>query len=166
LLLPILVATAITSGCNGDPGVANPPTVTANSPVDSATEVEIDAVISADFQQSIDPSTLTVMTFTVACPAGVPLAGAVSYDAPNNRAVFTPTAALPGDVTCTASISTGVKNHQGVPLASGVVWTFATALDPALVAQGQQIFRFDTFGDETQWTGCACTRSLGLPSTQ
>ena len=28
----------------------------------------------------------------------------------------------------------------------------ATALDPAEVAQGQQTFRFDTFGDETQWT--------------
>ena len=25
-------------------------------------------------------------------------------------------------------------------------------LDPALVAQGKEIFRFDTFGDETQWT--------------
>lgn len=28
----------------------------------------------------------------------------------------------------------------------------ANALDPAEVAQGQQTFRFDTFGDETQWT--------------
>jgi cytochrome c5 len=28
----------------------------------------------------------------------------------------------------------------------------ASAPDPALVAQGKQIFRFDTFGDETQWT--------------
>ena len=26
-------------------------------------------------------------------------------------------------------------------------------LDPALVAQGKDIFRFDTFGDETFWTG-------------
>jgi mono/diheme cytochrome c family protein len=26
------------------------------------------------------------------------------------------------------------------------------AADPALVAQGREIFRFDTFGDETQWT--------------
>ena len=24
--------------------------------------------------------------------------------------------------------------------------------DPAMVAQGRQIFRFDTFGDETKWT--------------
>jgi cytochrome c5 len=28
----------------------------------------------------------------------------------------------------------------------------ASAPDPAVVALGQQIFRFDTFGDETQWT--------------
>jgi mono/diheme cytochrome c family protein len=27
-----------------------------------------------------------------------------------------------------------------------------SAPDPALIAKGQQIFRFDTFGDETQWT--------------
>jgi hypothetical protein len=27
-----------------------------------------------------------------------------------------------------------------------------TAPDPVLLAEGQKIFRFDTFGDETQWT--------------
>jgi len=27
-----------------------------------------------------------------------------------------------------------------------------SASDPALIAKGQQIFRYDTFGDETQWT--------------
>jgi hypothetical protein len=27
------------------------------------------------------------------------------------------------------------------------------ATDPALIEKGKQIFRFDTFGDETQWTG-------------
>ena len=26
-------------------------------------------------------------------------------------------------------------------------------LDPALVAEGKEIFRFDTFGDEGFWTG-------------
>jgi cytochrome c5 len=30
--------------------------------------------------------------------------------------------------------------------------TAATPPDPVLLTQGQQIFRFDTFGDETQWT--------------
>lgn len=155
-LLPLLLAATL-AGCGGsgdrdhDP-VVNPPTVIAQSPVDGATEVATGAPISAVFDHSMDPATLTATSFTVACPAGTNITGAVTYDAANNRAVFTPAAALPGDVTCTTSITTGAKNSQGVPLASGLVWTFATALDPALVAQGQQIFRFDTFGDETQWT--------------
>ena len=50
----------------------------------------------------------------------------------------------------------------------------ATALDPAEVAQGQQTFRFDTFGDETQWTdalrmheviGAAVARQLVVAET-
>lgn len=154
--LPVLAAIAIASGCTGDQNLdrflEGPPAVIVNSPIDAAIEVPTSAVISADFQQSIDPSTLTATTFAVACPAGTNITGALSYDAPNNRALFTPAAALPGDVTCRVSISTGIKNRLGIPLARGVVWTFATALDPTLVAQGQQIFRFDTFGDETQWT--------------
>lgn len=33
------------------------------------------------------------------------------------------------------------------------------ALTPALIAEGQQIFRYDTFGDEQLWTAArACTR--------
>ncbi len=36
----------------------------------------------------------------------------------------------------------------------------ALARHGKLVKQGQQIFRFDTFGDERQWSMCcACTRS-------
>ena len=152
LPMMLIAALAAVSGCSDDRSAAIPPAVVANFPADGAVEVATNATISADFQQAMDPSTLTVATFTVAGPAGTSIAGTVSYDAPNNRAIFTPAAALPGDVTCTASISTGVENSRGVALASDAVWTFATALDPALVAEGQQIFRFDTFGDETQWT--------------
>ncbi|MGQ0384212.1 MAG: c-type cytochrome [Gammaproteobacteria bacterium] len=39
---------------------------------------------------------------------------------------------------------------MGLP--ADVSWSFTTALDPALVAMGREIFRYDTFGDETQWT--------------
>lgn len=155
-MLPVLAAIAIAYGCSGDRNldldVLNPPAVTAKSPVDGADEVATNTAISAVFQHPMDPSTLTPSSFTVACPAGTNIAGTVSYDAPNNRAEFTPAAALPGDVTCTATINTDARNTLGIRLASDVQWTFATALDPALVAQGQEIFRFDTFGDETQWT--------------
>lgn len=156
LTLPALVTIALVSGCDGDGGlgqlVSPPPAVNGMSPPEGAVEVPIDAVISADFQRSIDPSTLDAGNFAVACPAGSDIAGTFSYDAPNRRAVFTPATALPGDVLCSARIGTGIRSDLGVPLANEVSWTFATALDPDLVAQGREIFRFDTFGDETQWT--------------
>lgn len=156
LALPMAAAIAVAAGCGGDgslaQNVAGPPAVTATSPANAAIEVATDALISVDFQQAMDPATLTSANFNVACPMGTTIDGTISYDAEKNRATFTPEAALPGDVTCRASVGTEIKSRLGVPLASGVVWTFATALDPDLVAQGQQVFRFDTFGDETQWT--------------
>lgn len=151
LLIPLVSVVAIACGCSGG-GESLPPSVTATAPAQGATEVPIDATITAEFRRSMDPSTLTAASFAVACPAGTSIAGTVSYDAAGMRAVFTPAAALPGDVTCVATISTAAKDSRGKPLAGEVQWTFATALDPALVAQGREIFRFDTFGDETQWT--------------
>jgi hypothetical protein len=151
--IPLLLAALVVAhGCEDGRGAADPPAVTARFPADGSTEVPTDSGIHADFLQAMDASTLTAATFTVACPAGSDVAGAVNYDASGKRAEFTPLAALPGDVTCTASIDAGVRNSRGVPLTGGVQWTFATALDPALVAEGRQVFRFDTFGDETQWT--------------
>jgi hypothetical protein len=156
-LLLLVVAGCLTAcGGNGDRNhdavFMSPPTVTAISPVDGAIEVATGAPISAAFDHAMDPSTLTATSFTLTCPAGTSITGAIAYDASNNGAVFTPSAPLPGDVTCTARLTTGAKDSQGVALASALAWTFATALDPAVVAQGQRIFRFDTFGDETQWT--------------
>jgi hypothetical protein len=156
LALPALITSTLVSGCDGDGGlgqiVSPPPMVTAVSPTEGAVEIPVDAIISADFQRSIDPSTLNTANFAIACPADSDIAGTFSYDAPNRRAVFTPATALPGDVVCSARLGTGIRSDLGVPLEDDFSWTFATALDPDLVAQGREIFRFDTFGDETQWT--------------
>ena len=149
--LTLIAAVATALGCSDD-GDRPPPVVIASSPASGATEVPVDATVTADFQRSMDPSTLTPETFAVACPAGTDITGTVSYDAADMRATFTPSAALPGDTTCVVSLNTGARSARGVPLDGDVEWTFATALDPALVAEGRQIFRFDTFGDETQWT--------------
>lgn len=151
LLAPLVSAIAVACGCS-DGGGSAAPSVTAMSPAEGATEVPVDATITADFRRSMDPATLNADSFAVACPAGTRVDGTVSYIAPDMRAVFTPAAALPGDVTCEVTISTEARGRSGAPLASDVEWTFSTALDPALVAEGREIFRFDTFGDETQWT--------------
>lgn len=156
LLLPVLAAIALAAGCDGNGAIGQtivgPPAVSATSPDNGAIEVPTDGVVSAEFQQPIDPSTLTTATFTLQCPSGTDIPGAIIYDAANRRAIFTPTSVLPGDAVCVARVSADVKNRLGVRLASAVMWTFATALDPALVEAGREIFRHDTFGDETQWT--------------
>jgi hypothetical protein len=156
LVIPALAAIALASGCEGDATpdqvFAGPPAVAATSPNDGALEVATSTLVSAEFQKPMDPSTLTAATFTVECPTGASVAGVISYDSSKRRAVFTPVAPLPGDVVCAASVSADVKDWRRVPLASGVTWNFATALDPTLVAAGREIFRYDTFGDETQWT--------------
>jgi hypothetical protein len=151
LPIPSVIALVLACGCSGD--AATPPaSVAAISPANGATEVPVDATITADFPRSMDPATLTAGSFSVACPAGTVIAGTVSYAESDRRAVFTPAAALPGDTSCVATVSTAVRDSRGVSLAADVQWAFSTALDPALVAQGREIFRFDTFGDETQWT--------------
>jgi hypothetical protein len=52
--------------------------------------VATNAPISASFDHVMDPSTLTATSFTVTCPTGISVTGAVSYEASNNSAVFTP----------------------------------------------------------------------------
>lgn len=42
--------------------------------------------------------------------------------------------------------------EQPLPVAADLSIEASAALNPRLVAQGKQIFRFDTFGDETFWT--------------
>jgi hypothetical protein len=150
-LLPVALLAAIAAGCDNGSAAA-PPAVAATSPADGAAEVAVDSTVSVDFTRPMDPSTLNAATFTIACPDGTAIDGAVTYDKAANRAVFAPAAVLPGDVTCVATVGTGAESRGGAALAGDARWSFSTALDPELVAAGRDIFRYDTFGDETQWT--------------
>ncbi|MFI4970532.1 MAG: Ig-like domain-containing protein [Lysobacterales bacterium] len=165
--LPPAVLGACLAGCSGGsnspgtpPAAANAPAVVASLPADAASQVPNTTPISVTFDRAMNPATLTPATFTLACPSGTAVAGTVSYAATSQKATFTPGGPLPtdvpeplpADVTCTATITTGATDTTGAALASNHVWTFATTPDLAFLEQGKQIFRFDTFGDETQWT--------------
>lgn len=67
LALPMVAAIAVAAGCDGDQSLAQnvvgPPAVSATSPSDAAIEVATDALISVDFQQAMDPATLTSANF-------------------------------------------------------------------------------------------------------
>lgn len=143
--LTALLLTALVAGCGGGGGggrdpilgagdignVAGAPTVTLVAPLPKATGVPINTkIITAAFSEAMDPATLTAASFTLACPAGTPVTGAVSYLATGNVATLTlPAGAnLPPSTVCTATITTAAKDATGVPLASNFVWTFTTGL--------------------------------------
>lgn len=151
LLSAVMASAALAVGCS-DSGSGAPPVVSATSPTDGATEVAVDSGLAVTFGQPMNPATLNTATFTLACPDGTSIDGTVTYEPDARRATFTPVAVLPGDVSCVATVGAGARSRGGAPLDSDVRWTFSTALDPALVASGRDIFRYDTFGDETQWT--------------
>jgi hypothetical protein len=151
ILAALVAAAAAAAGCD-DGGTAVPASIAAMSPAAGATEVPIDSAISVDFAQPMKPATVTAASFGIACPDGSTIQGTVAYDEDANRAVFTPAAPLPGDVTCVAAVTTAARSRAGAALPGDVRWEFSTALDPALVAAGRDIFRHETFGDETQWT--------------
>lgn len=148
LMLP---AYAALIGCgNSDPLRA--PAVIETSPANGATQVPNTTAVTAVFDHAMDPAGLTTESFTIACPDSAAIVADVNYDSTARTATLTPESPLPADVTCTATITTEARDAFGVALASNVIWSFATTFDAAMVEQGKQIFRFETFGDETQWS--------------
>src|SRR5512133_3422148 len=97
------------------------PTVTLTSPANGAIGVCINKAISATFSTEMDPLTISSANFSV---AGV--AGAVSYNASNSIATFTPVTNLAPNTIYTATITTAAKDFAGVGLAANTVWTFTT----------------------------------------
>jgi hypothetical protein len=138
LLLIAILGVSTIVGCSPPGGDATPPTVTSTFAVDSATGVSINGTTTATFSEAMDPATIDTAHFTVA--AGViPVSGTVTYDLPNDTAIFAPTSNLAVGTLYTATITTGVKDLAGNALIANKVWTFTTApagLGPAPVRLG------------------------------
>lgn len=101
---------------------STPPTVVATSPVDGATGVSTNGAITAIFGGAIDPNTVTSATFKLDHGAN----GAVAYNSATRTATLTPSAPLIPNTTYTATLTTGVKDTSGIPLAAAKTWTFTT----------------------------------------
>ena len=85
------------------------------------------AIATAVFSEAMNPSTIDGTTFTLTGPGTTPVNGQVTYDSTGNRAIFTPGSSLALSTTYTATVTTGVSDLLGKPLASNFVWTFTTA---------------------------------------
>ncbi|MEO8936073.1 MAG: Ig-like domain-containing protein [Burkholderiaceae bacterium] len=103
-----------------------PPIVSSTVPARAAVGVAFNAAVTATFSEPMDALTITTGNFVLACPSGTSTGGAVSYLANGNVATFTPTASLPPSTTCTATITTGVRDVAGNALVVPYSWTFTT----------------------------------------
>jgi hypothetical protein len=81
------------------------------------------AVIIATFSEAMNPSSINTTTFTVA--PGV--TGTITHDVSNTIFTFTPSSPLATNTIYTATLTTGVRDTFGNPLASDSVWSFRTS---------------------------------------
>ena len=107
------------SACAAPP----PPAVISESPNAGTIHVCSNTVISATFNEAMNPATINTATFTMS--GGV--TGAVTLDGTGRIASFTPSANLALNTTYTATITTGAQDLLGNALASNFVWTFTTS---------------------------------------
>lgn len=127
---------SFSTGSGGDTAA---PVVLSTSPVHNETGVSIDRAINVTFNEVMDPTTVTTENFLVSA-AGTAVVGIVAFDANTNSAVFTsfthlttpvishatPVTYLQSNTVYTVTLTTGVKDLAGNPLAAGKVWSFTT----------------------------------------
>jgi len=109
------------------------PGVTATVPANLATGVAFSSTVNSTFSEAINPLTITAATYKLAGPGVTPVTGTVGYNALTKVATFTPASPLAAGTVYTATITTGVKDLAGNPLAANKVWSFTTS---AAAAQG------------------------------
>lgn len=120
-----ILCIALITGCENDDfeevvGVC--PIVESTTPLSNALDVPLGQVITATFNEEMDPSSITSTSFTVVGAA--PIAGTVTYT--GTTASFTPTLPLAENTTYTARITTKAKDLMGNFLQVEYVWAFST----------------------------------------
>lgn len=148
-LVVLGVVSILGTGGGGDSGTTPPPlptgpSVIAVTPVENSDTAPVTTVVTAQFSERMDSTTVDVNSFTLHDSGMNPVAGTVeykgTYDGHDYVAVFTPVD--PNDVTIlkdllvgetyTARVTTAVTDIDGNPLDTDYIWSFHIA--PNLVA--------------------------------
>jgi len=126
--------------------IAPAPRVVSTVPVPNATGVPVVQVLRARFNEAVNCTTLVAAAtksatarpgsslfapaknFSVTGPGSAPVDGVVSCS--GNEATFTPNLDLAYNTVYIATISTGVKDPVGTPMAAPYHWTFSTVPAP------------------------------------
>jgi len=111
-----------------------PPTVISTIPINGATGIPVNQILTATFSEAMSPATISTATFTLKATAGASITGTVTYVPAGSVATFTPAASLASNTAYTATITTGVMDLNGTAMTLNYVWTFTTATIPVTTA--------------------------------
>lgn len=129
LLTFAILIIALISGCAEDNFIETEgvcPLVISTIPLNGATGVPLRQIISATFNEEMNPTTINATTFIVTEANGTAITGAVTYS--GTTATFTPSSFLKPNTTYVGRIKTGVKDVMGNALQTDYVWTFSTGM--------------------------------------
>lgn len=110
---------------------ATPPVVASTLPLNGASQVAVNATISAVFSEAIDPTTLSTASVLLKRGATA-ITGTVSHS--GNAVVFTPTVALANNAEHTVTITSAVTDLSGNILLQPKVWSFTTVSSTDAIA--------------------------------
>lgn len=91
----------------------------------SLSGIAITGPVVVAFNAAIDFATITNTTFTVQAGSSAAVAGTFSYDSATKKVTYTPSADLAFGTTYTVTLTSGIKDTQGVTLVPAT-FTFAT----------------------------------------
>lgn len=123
----VIAFIALLSGCAKDDFqevVGLCPLVISTSPINGATSVSEKKVITATFNEEMNPSTFTNASFTVV--GATPVSGTISYS--GSTVTFKPNADLAANTTFICKLTTAIKDLRGNALQADYIWTFSTGL--------------------------------------
>ena len=119
---------------------ATPPAVRWTYPSSGAMNVPISAIpvltdaegrayapaLIVQFSEPISPTTVTTETLTLSAAGGGRLLTSVWYDGTLDRAIIVPRERLVSEAQYTGTVTQGIKDASGNPLASVYTWSFQT----------------------------------------
>ena len=140
LAILVLVSVVLINGCKKDNQEVTAglcPVVLSTIPLDKAVSVPLNQVVSATFNEAMNPATINAASFTLTgttlaatVKAASVVTGTVTFS--GVVATFTPATPLLAHTTYTGKIATTAKDLTGNALQVEYTWTFSTDVAPTV----------------------------------
>jgi len=128
-LVAFLSFAAVLTGCKKDDYVVPVsvcPVVASTNPLSNAVNVPLNQVISATFNEKMDPASFSQASFTIDGILKSSISGTVSYNVADSTMKFTPSSKLALATTYTCIVKATVKDLNGNVLQADYRWAFST----------------------------------------